>query len=134
MLFSLLIACTTISGPRPFAPCIFPFSYNGIIHWGCPKDPDDSRKRWCSTLVDNSGQHVSGQNQWGHCSITCPIHSSGGGVADFSYFSPGSNQIDYNYPTATNSPYISKGKHVVASTDLLAVLQYFSKKTIQFSS
>ena len=112
LLFTLL-ACTTTGGPRPFSPCIFPFTYNGIIHWGCPKDPDDPGKRWCSTLVDNTGKHVSGYNQWGHCSFTCPVHSVGGDAGVFSYFSSESNQIDYDYPSDTNSPYISKGKALV---------------------
>lgn len=64
--------CLTVSGPNPGKPCIFPFIYDGKSYSGCPIDPDDSSKRWCSTKVDNKGQHVAKQNEYGHCADNCP--------------------------------------------------------------
>ena len=64
--------CLTVSGPNPGKPCIFPFIHDGKSYSGCPIDPDDSSKRWCSTKVDNKGQHVPKQNEYGHCADTCP--------------------------------------------------------------
>ena len=71
-----MIGCKTVSGPQPFKQCIFPFIHKGVTYSGCPSDPDNPNKRWCSTLVDAAGNHVVGQNQYGHCSPTCPTQSS----------------------------------------------------------
>ena len=59
---------------NPFKKCRFPFHFKGQKYEGCPVDPDDSTKRWCSTKVYPNGTHVSGQGEWGHCSPTCPSH------------------------------------------------------------
>ena len=72
--FISLIGCATVSGPSPSKPCKFPFTFKGVTYSGCPIDPDDSSKRWCSTLVDEKGNHVVDQKEYGHCSDTCPIH------------------------------------------------------------
>ena len=72
--FISLIVCVTVSGPSSFKECQFPFTHKGITYFGCPVDPVDSSKRWCSTLVDKGGNHVVDQNKYGHCSDTCPIH------------------------------------------------------------
>ena len=64
--------CMTVSGPNPGKPCVFPFIYDGRSYSGCPIDPDDSSKRWCSTKVDDKGQHVPKQNEYGHCASNCP--------------------------------------------------------------
>ena len=69
--------CSTVSGPSPFRQCVFPFKHNGFTYYGCPIDPDDRSKRWCSTLVDESGNHIVGKNKYGHCSKSCPIHRDG---------------------------------------------------------
>ena len=68
-------------GPRK---CIFPFTHDGKTYHGCPIEPDDPTKRWCSTLVDKAGHHVVGKNKYGHCSENCPSHrqSSTGNVLD----------------------------------------------------
>ncbi|XP_059081531.1 peroxidase-like [Tigriopus californicus] len=68
--------CSTVSGPNPGKPCIFPFTYQGVTYKGCPIDPEDSSKRWCSTRTDRSGNHVTGQGEYGHCDQSCPIHRS----------------------------------------------------------
>ena len=87
--------CSTIGGPNPFKPCIFPFiwneqTFNGIeklklnfwnncyiVHiLGCPLDHKDNSKRWCSTKVDSSGNHIENQNEYGYCADNCPISCS----------------------------------------------------------
>ena len=65
--------CLTKGGANPNKPCVFPFTWNGAIYSGCPVDPDDENERWCSTKVDANGLHLQGQDQWGHCSASCPI-------------------------------------------------------------
>ena len=64
--------CRTVGGPDPDQSCIFPFKFQDKIYNACPFDPDDPSKTWCSTKVDNDGNHVVGQKQWGHCSSLCP--------------------------------------------------------------
>ena len=52
--------------------CIFPFIYAGRLHLTCSNLAGES-KPWCSTKVDSSGIHISGQNQWEYCeSSSCP--------------------------------------------------------------
>ena len=100
-----LVDCRTVSGPSPFARCVFPFKHDGNLYWGCPVDPDDSRKRWCSTMVDRNGHHISGRNEYGHCDVNCPIHTDrrrSDGVSSASKLS--SNHIE------ANRPRVSKGK------------------------
>jgi hypothetical protein len=66
--------CFTVGGPDIGKKCVFPFTYNNVVHFGCPVDPEDSSKRWCSTRVDGNGNHVAGQGVYGDCSQGCPIH------------------------------------------------------------
>ena len=65
--------CTTVSGPKTGAACIFPFTYGGVSYNYCPVDPDEPSKRWCSTKVDASGTHVTGTGEYGHCGPDCPV-------------------------------------------------------------
>ena len=65
--------CKTISGPSSNKPCIFPFKFRGDIHNDCNWDGDSSGGAWCSTLIDDSGQHVGGKGNWGNCGPKCPI-------------------------------------------------------------
>lgn len=69
-----------MSGPNPNAACVFPFIYKGRQYGGCPIDPDDRTKRWCSTRVDSNGVHVGGQGQYGHCGSGCPRDNVGNPV------------------------------------------------------
>ena len=57
----------------------FSNAYNFLSKFflGCPLDPDDKTKRWCSTKVDSNGNHVLKQNEYGHCSKNCPIQNNG---------------------------------------------------------
>ena len=64
--------CRTVGGSDPDQSCIFPFKFQDKIYNACPFDPDDPSQTWCSTKVDNDGNHVVGQKQWGHCSALCP--------------------------------------------------------------
>ena len=66
--------CKTVSGPSPNQKCILPFSFNGVTYQNCPKDPDDSSLNWCSTKVDQNGQHITGIGAYGYCSNGCPKH------------------------------------------------------------
>ena len=70
----IVIACSTVGGPDPYQQCIFPFTWDGKTYYGCPVDPDDKTKIWCSTQVDGYGNHVTGKGKYGYCSNTCPKH------------------------------------------------------------
>ena len=50
---------------------------------GCPIDADHKSKRWCSTKVDYNGNHVVKQNQYGHCSSSCPVDNSNSGSGGY---------------------------------------------------
>lgn len=64
-------ACITTGGPNPGKNCIFPFTWQGTTYHGCPEDSDGV---WCSTKVDNAGNHVTGEDEWGICGQNCPSH------------------------------------------------------------
>jgi hypothetical protein len=65
-----LWTCDTVGGPNPGKPCIFPFIHGFETFSGCPADPNG--QYWCSTKVNSSGNHISGQDEWGYCSKNCP--------------------------------------------------------------
>jgi len=54
--------------------CVFPFTFNNFTYNGCPADPADETKtkRWCSTKVDETGNHIPGGDDWGYCTKGCP--------------------------------------------------------------
>jgi len=56
---------------KDFKPCIFPFNYLGVSYNNCTivNDPDDNP--WCSTKVDEEGNHVKAGGYWGHCGQDC---------------------------------------------------------------
>ena len=61
-------ACTTIRGPRPDKPCVFPFILNGETKTSCIK----GRLRpepWCATKVDDANGYIRGE--WGICGESC---------------------------------------------------------------
>ena len=60
--------CTTTDGRF----CSLPFRYDNIKYDGCTVDGDPDGLRWCSTLVDEAGDHVSGAGEWGYCDPSCP--------------------------------------------------------------
>merc|ERR1719210_1519988 len=59
--------CNTIEDK----PCVFPFKFKDKTFFGCTifSDPDD--RFWCSTKVDEDGNHVVGQDEYGYCSDEC---------------------------------------------------------------
>jgi hypothetical protein len=52
-------------------PCIFPFQYNGQTFTECITIDDPELKLWCSTKVDEVGEHVRDGGFWGHCGPEC---------------------------------------------------------------
>ena len=72
---SFFSVCTTISGPSTNQRCVLPFKFNGVTHQKCPTDPEDKTKHWCSTKVDQNGQHISGIGAYGNCGPNCPLVS-----------------------------------------------------------
>ena len=68
--------CRTVSGPSPNSRCVLPFTYNGKTYYECPVDPEDSSKFWCSTQVDQNGNHISNIGAYGHCGSSCPLEGS----------------------------------------------------------
>ena len=65
----------TVSGADPNKPCIFPFIFNNEAHYGCIWNPNDlSLPAWCSTKIDDEGNHIGGQGNWGNCDGSkCPM-------------------------------------------------------------
>ncbi|XP_023345416.1 chorion peroxidase [Eurytemora carolleeae] len=69
--------CMTVSGPKSGLPCQLPFRFQGKLRTACLKEEDQEDRFWCSTLVDDERNHVPNQENWGYCSESCPIDSTG---------------------------------------------------------
>ena len=65
------VCLTTSDSEAPEQECIFPFTFNNFTYHGCPTDPNDESKRWCSTKTDENGTHITGDGNWGHCTPGC---------------------------------------------------------------
>ena len=64
----------TVSGADPNKPCIFPFKFKDKPHYACILNPSPENKPWCSTKVDDQGNHIGGQGNWGNCDGSkCPM-------------------------------------------------------------
>jgi len=68
--------CTVVApGPDTGATCIFPFTWpaKGKSYEECAFEPDmGDTYPWCSTQVDEGGNHVTGEGHWGKCDpINC---------------------------------------------------------------
>ena len=59
--------CTTKDGRI----CQFPFTFQGTKYTECTAESDPHDRLWCSTKVDDNGDHVQNEGQWGHCSSEC---------------------------------------------------------------
>ena len=70
-LFSLLDECQTVDQSGANKPCIFPFNLEGITYNTCTLVAADNDKPWCSTRVDNFGNHVTGGGHYGDCGPKC---------------------------------------------------------------
>ena len=54
-------------------PCALPFRFQGKLKNGCTTDADPDGRYWCSTKVDQDGNHVRGFGHWGYCQLKkCP--------------------------------------------------------------
>jgi len=67
--------CLTNSGPASGSPCVFPFNYMGVSHFGCTTIDGDTTP-WCSTQTDANDDHVSGVGAWGYCDASCPVQET----------------------------------------------------------
>ena len=65
------VCLTSVDSEAPETECIFPFTFNNFTYHGCPTDPYDETKRWCSTKTDENGVHVSSNGTWGYCTPGC---------------------------------------------------------------
>jgi len=65
------VCITSVDSSAPETECIFPFTFNNFTYNGCPTDPFDETKRWCSTKTDENGNHVTGDGTWGYCTPGC---------------------------------------------------------------
>ena len=63
--------CFTSSGPSSNSRCVFPFIHGGVRYNGCTLASADDGRPWCSTRVDNRGNHINGGGNWGHCPFGC---------------------------------------------------------------
>ena len=67
--------CSTVSGPDPYQPCVFPFKHNGVQYNTCGEwvwGGGNNGKQWCSTQTDSYGNHIEGHGYFGFCSTSCP--------------------------------------------------------------
>ena len=64
-----------MSGPDANKPCVFPFQFEGVAYETCTLAASTENKPWCSTLVDDAGNHVTGQGSYGNCGPQCPAPS-----------------------------------------------------------
>ena len=64
--------CVTVGGRRPGLPCVFPFSWNGVMIEKCIKHGRD--KFWCPTQLTNESEIID--SEWGYCGDHCisPVH------------------------------------------------------------
>merc|ERR1712080_140198 len=63
--------CTTVSGAKAGAACVFPFKARGVEYKECTY-AGGYLTPWCSTQVDSSGNTVLGS--WGDCPTTDPTN------------------------------------------------------------
>ena len=65
----LLSDCLTVSEE----PCVFPFTFGGVVHTKCTMDQSVNGLAWCATQVnETTGETMNGR--WSDCrSENCPI-------------------------------------------------------------
>ena len=71
---SISDTCTVVDGSAKGDACVFPFIWSGNTYNECALDASlGDEYYWCSTKVDDSGNHVVGGGHWGKCDPeTCP--------------------------------------------------------------
>merc|ERR1711953_1664453 len=98
-------------------PCVFPFSYRGVVYDKCTAINSDFA--WCSTQISSRGEHV--KDQWGECAASCAktcltVGDAGvgaGSKCDFPFFYAGvkydsCTSVEHDQPwcsTGTNDDY-----------------------------
>ena len=67
------VCLTSKDSKDPEKECIFPFTVNNFTFNGCPTLPTNETKtrRWCSTIVGDTGKHIAGGDNWGYCTVGC---------------------------------------------------------------
>ena len=63
---STILGCVTKSGPSTGVPCVFPYIFEGITCPGpyCCNPSNAPLGAWCSTKVDDSGNHITGNYEY----------------------------------------------------------------------
>jgi hypothetical protein len=64
---SLRCAKTGLGGPQENRSCIFPFTIENTTYNECTRNHDRFGRFWCSTKVDDFGNHVTLEDEWGYC-------------------------------------------------------------------
>lgn len=57
----------------PHRTCVFPFEFNNVIYNNCTREgsePPDCIP-WCSTSVNEKGQHIGELENWRNCTTLC---------------------------------------------------------------
>ena len=68
--------CKTVSGADVNKSCIFPFvttnfaTFTTRVYYDCNVNQNGP---WCSTKVDENGNHITGRGNWGNCGSECPM-------------------------------------------------------------
>ena len=70
------VCLTALDSKDPGKECVFPFKHENITYFGCPMDPEDATRRWCSTKTDENDIHVKGS--FGYCTKGCKPEISAG--------------------------------------------------------
>ena len=72
--FQVDSGCVTTSGPQQNAPCVFPFTKDGVWFPACVNYDNghlnNMDEYWCPTKINDDGSFI--KDQWGLCSEHCP--------------------------------------------------------------
>ena len=70
-----LKGCYAVGGPGDGLPCVFPFKFSGVVYNTCTNADKQLTNNlpWCSTKVNETGNHIGGKGNWGNCDETCPL-------------------------------------------------------------
>ena len=93
--------------------CIFPFVFGEMTYNACTREvsPAINGDPWCSTKVDDDGQHISRQGNWGRCSQACPVEEGCNCIFPFTYLGITHNACtmhDSLWVTGNQIPWCSK--------------------------